>query len=245
MSRRVLVIGDIHGGLKALLQVLKRANTSIDDRLIFLGDYVDGWSESPQLLDFLIDLNATHECVFLRGNHDDLFLNWLKTGELDAKWTFYGGDTTVKAYENVSGERRNAHIGFVESSRGYFLDESNRLFVHAGFTHLKGVESEYFPSLLCWDRSLWELALALDPDLVVDEDRYPERLKLYSEIYIGHTPTMRIGKSTPVNAATVWNLDTGAAFGGPLSILDVETKQYWQSDPVCSLYPTERLRSMW
>ena len=44
---RKLVIGDIHGGLKALHQVLDRAKVTSKDTLIFLGDFVDGWSESP------------------------------------------------------------------------------------------------------------------------------------------------------------------------------------------------------
>ena len=40
---RTLVVGDIHGGLKALEQALERANVTDKDKLIFLGDYVDGW----------------------------------------------------------------------------------------------------------------------------------------------------------------------------------------------------------
>jgi serine/threonine protein phosphatase 1 len=40
---RTLVIGDIHGGLRALHQI-KRAKVTKEDTLIFLGDYVDGWS---------------------------------------------------------------------------------------------------------------------------------------------------------------------------------------------------------
>ncbi len=39
---RTLVIGDIHGGLKALVQVLERAAVQPTDELIFLGDYTDG-----------------------------------------------------------------------------------------------------------------------------------------------------------------------------------------------------------
>ena len=50
--KRTLVIGDIHGALKALLQVFERARITADDKLIFLGDYVDGWSESAQVLDY-------------------------------------------------------------------------------------------------------------------------------------------------------------------------------------------------
>ena len=71
------VIGDIHGGLKALLQVLKKINCDENATLIFLGDYVDGWSESPAVLDFLIELQKKQPCVFIRGNHDELLLDWL------------------------------------------------------------------------------------------------------------------------------------------------------------------------
>jgi serine/threonine protein phosphatase 1 len=46
MKKRTLVFGDIHGGLRALQQLFERAKITADDRLIFLGDYVDGWSES-------------------------------------------------------------------------------------------------------------------------------------------------------------------------------------------------------
>ncbi len=53
---RTFVIGDIHGGLIALKQVLERASVTNKDTLIFLGDYVDGWSQSPQVIDFLIEL---------------------------------------------------------------------------------------------------------------------------------------------------------------------------------------------
>ena len=72
-TKRTLVIGDIHGGLKALKQVLERAEATANDTLIFLGDYVDGWSESPQVLDFFIELRANQNCILLRGNHDELY----------------------------------------------------------------------------------------------------------------------------------------------------------------------------
>ena len=51
---RTLVIGDIHGGLRALHQIMERAKVSPNDTLVFLGDYVDGWSQSPQVIDYLI-----------------------------------------------------------------------------------------------------------------------------------------------------------------------------------------------
>ena len=76
-----------------------------------------------------------------------------------------------------------------------------------------------------------------------DHLAYPKRLTLYKEIYIGHTPVSRIQKTTPVQMANVWNVDTGAAFKGPLTIMDVDTKEFWQSEPLPSLYPTEKGRN--
>ncbi len=41
---RTFAIGDIHGGLKALIQLLNKLEVKDDDTLIFVGDYVDGVS---------------------------------------------------------------------------------------------------------------------------------------------------------------------------------------------------------
>lgn len=123
------------------------------------------------------------------------------------------------------------------------MDSSDRLFLHAGFTNLKGIEHEYFPKTFYWDRTLWELALSLNPKLNKDDQFYPKRLSHYKEIYIGHTPVTRMGKTTPQNVANVWNIDTGAAFKGPLSIIDIDTKEVWQSDPVYIFYPNENGRN--
>ena len=49
---RTFAIGDIHGGLRALLQLLGKLNLHPEDRLIFLGDYIDGWSEAAQVIEF-------------------------------------------------------------------------------------------------------------------------------------------------------------------------------------------------
>ena len=134
-------------------------------------------------------------------------------------------------------------MDFLENLENYYLDANDRLFLHAGFTNLKGVDHEYFKKTFYWDRTLWELALAVDRTLTKDDNKYPQRLLRYKEIYIGHTPVTRIGKTEPHNAANVFNIDTGAAFKGPLSMLDVETKEVCQSDPVASFYPSERGRN--
>ncbi|WP_340077034.1 metallophosphoesterase family protein [Leptobacterium sp. I13] len=243
MEGRTLVIGDIHGALRALHQVLERAQVTPEDQLIFLGDYVDGWSESPQTINFLIGLTANYSCIFIRGNHDDLCCQWLKFGKDNPEWLFHGGQTTVDAYSEISEADKKQHVSFLESLQDYYINEANKLFVHAGFTNQHGVEKEYFSKMFYWDRSLWETALSLDPKLSVNDTKYPKRLLHYNEIFIGHTPTIRIGETTPVNAANIWNIDTGAAYKSPLTIMDVDTKQFWQSDNVNELYPDENGRN--
>lgn len=240
---RTLVVGDIHGGLKALDQVLERAEVRSEDRLIFLGDYVDGWSEAAQTITRLIELQHEHACIFILGNHDQLCRDWLETGEALPMWQGQGGAETMASYAGLSQAEKAAHLEFFKSLQDYFKDLENRLYVHAGFTNMHGVNYEYFSKMFYWDRTLWELALSLDPSISKDDARFPKRLQHYKNVYIGHTPVTRIGKTVPVCAASVWNIDTGAAFKGPLTIMDVDTEEFWQSDPVFTLYPGEKGRN--
>jgi serine/threonine protein phosphatase 1 len=98
---RTFVIGDIHGGLLALEQVMKKAKVTTQDTLIFLGDYVDGWSQSPQVIEYLMDLKSKQNCICIRGNHDELLLSWFKSKTEDVDetlWFKHGGEATVLAY---------------------------------------------------------------------------------------------------------------------------------------------------
>ena len=240
------VIGDIHGGLRALVQILERAKITTSDKLIFLGDYVDGWSESPQLINYLISLSQTYDCIFIRGNHDQLFLDYLETGNKkidEGMWFKHGGKATVLAYKNVSNDTISKHILFLKALQDFYIDNENRLFIHAGFTNMSGVKYEYFPKMFYWDRTLWETALAFNDNISELSPYYPKRFLNYKEIFIGHTPTTRINSLIPVNKANVWNVDTGAAFKGKLTILNIETKDFWQSDMLPNLYPDEKGRN--
>ena len=108
---------------------------------------------------------------------------------------------------------------------------------------MNGVTHEYFPKLFSWDRTLWETALALNTSIPKDSSFYPKRLTLYHEIYIGHTPVTKINETVPIHKACVWNVDTGAAFKGPLTIMDVDSKEFWQSEPLNELYFNEKGRN--
>lgn len=240
---RTLVVGDIHGALKALKQVLERANVNEKDHLIFLGDYVDGWGESAQVIDYLILLNNEWTCTFLRGNHDELAYDWLTTGEMNESWLRHGGRKTMESYKEKSNREVEVHLEFYQSMINYRIDPKKRLFLHAGFQKQDGPQYEFYENLVYWDRTLWEMACALDPNISKEDDLYPKRLKLFDEIYIGHTPVTRIGYTTPVKKGNVWNVDTGAAFKGSITIMDIDSKEFWQSEPVHLLYPDENGRN--
>ncbi len=236
---RTLAIGDIHGGLKGLIQLLEKAKVTTEDALCFVGDYVDGWSESAQVIEYLIELSDSNPCVFIKGNHDAWCEQWLASGIENSVWFNHGGKETIESYRGFSKEEKLRHLDFFEAMPLYHIDSEKRLFVHAGFTSMQGVEKEYDRVNFYFDRTLWEMALTMDNRIERASKIYPDRLKHYSEIYIGHTPTINFGKDKPMNAVNVWNVDTGAAFTGKLSAIDIETKEIFQSDALKDLYPNE------
>ncbi len=240
---RTFVIGDIHGGLKALLQVLNKLEIKDQDSLIFVGDYVDGWSESAQVIQFLIEFSEKFNCVFIKGNHDVWCEEWLKSGDVDPTWYMHGGKETMESYDGFLVEDKKAHLKFFDNMPLYHLDNENRLFVHAGFTSMHGVEKEVFKACFYFDRTLWEMALTMKEDLEKDSLIYPNRLKHYKEVYIGHTPTINYKCNEPMNAVNIWNVDTGAAFTGRLTAMNINTKEIFQSDSLPSLYPDEKGRN--
>lgn len=243
MKPRTLAIGDIHGGLKALIQVMERAAVTEHDTLIFLGDYVDGWSESAQVIQYLIELDQKQNCVFIIGNHDEWCEDWLRAGEWDKTWLFHGGSSTIDSYTFVSDAQKKEHLNFFERMKLYHVDEHHRLFVHAGFTSMHGPSHEFHSSSFKWDRTLWEVARSVDPQMNKDSVLYPKRLLQFDEIFIGHTPTLNYDITTPMQGCNVWNIDTGAAFWGSLTIMDIDTKEFWQSDALPTLYPNEKGRN--
>ena len=109
---RTFAIGDIHGGLKALLQLLNKLEIKDGDHLIFMGDYVDGWSESAQVIQFLIELSQKITCVFIKGNHDVWCETWLRNGTVDPIWYMHGGNETIASYELFTNDQKKEHLAF-------------------------------------------------------------------------------------------------------------------------------------
>ena len=95
---RTLCCGDLHGAKKALDQVLERANFDpSSDRIIFLGDFSDGWPEVPECFEFILSLDNYGYVV---GNHDAWLNSYLKFGSTPHIWLSQGGQATLEAYLN-------------------------------------------------------------------------------------------------------------------------------------------------
>ncbi len=118
---RTFAIGDIHGCFTALETLLDCLELQPEDRLIFLGDYIDRGPDSHRVLEKLIELSANPRHVFLRGNHDD----WLLTARTETKtlqsWRAVGGKQTLESYGVKSIEEMPAsHLGWLEKTRAFF-----------------------------------------------------------------------------------------------------------------------------
>jgi len=230
MHGRTLVMGDIHGNYQAMKQCLDRCGFDPEnDTLIQLGDVCDRHPDTALVVERLLKIP---HLVAIRGNHDPWLEEWLKTGEINSVWPKNGGIPTIESYLIAGGEiDRAQHLSFLKNQANYYVDDENRLFIHAGFTHPQGPEYEEPSSNYYWDRSLWKNANAGR----VSGQR-PHQIDTFKEIYIGHTPTLNWQQDTPMQAFNVWNLDTGAGWKGKLTVMDVETKMYWQSDFASALY---------
>lgn len=238
--KRTLTLGDQHGALKAVKQVLEKCKFNPkEDLLINLGDVVDGWGESSQLVQFYIELidKCTFKPIFLKGNHDAYCQKWIQGGIPNMNWLMQGGKSTIESYIDTGFIEEKSHLEFFNNMRDFYIDEENRGFVHAGFTSDKGLGFEEDSETYYWDRSLWTLAYK-------ELDSENQIFKVHKEVFIGHTPTLNFEETTPMKKSNIWNIDTGSAYTGCITILDVNTKEYWQSDVVMELYPDDVGRNM-
>ena len=217
---RTFVIGDIHGQHKALVGCLKACAFDYEvDRLIVLGDVCDRGAAVKDAID---ELRKLRHCIFLRGNHDVMALEWATSGAIDDNWLSQGGDLTVLSYGG--GRVPAEHIDFIKRGRTYF-EEAGRLFVHAGFDPLTPIDQQP-EEILIWDRGLVRAALE------AHQAGKAWFVPGYREVFVGHTPTPTLRTTEPLLIGNLWLMDTGAGYGRRLTVLEVETKEFWQARAV-------------
>ncbi len=113
-----------------------------------------------------------------------------------------GGISTAGSYEPLSEAEKQRHLDFYNRMLKYHIDEENRLFIHAGFASLHGPDFERYEKITCVDRTLWEMAVGLNPRIRKNDLRYPKRLRLFLRKFSSAIPpTINYGISEPMKAA--------------------------------------------
>ena len=221
----IYAIGDIHGRSDLLALLLDKIVTdaaqskdAVRRTLVFLGDYVDRGHDSRGVVDMLLGgLAKGFETHFLKGNHEEIMLDFLRDPSTLGHWLANGADATFRSYgidvtelirKGAAPEawQRAFLASLPEAHRDFFetlelaVAFGDYLFVHAGVRPGVPLE-EQDPHDLVWIRG---------PFLKSDED--------FGKIVVhGHTPARE-----PVIRANRIGIDTGAVFTDRLTALKLE-----------------------
>ena len=207
MTRR-LAISDIHGEGKRLGKVLRLANYDPkQDKLHLLGDYMDRGADSRDTIYAVMDL-VYFGAIALRGNHDEMAIRAPDDPLVMKNWLKLGGDKTLKDFRGpIPANVLNWLIRLP-----LYTEYDDCILVHAG----------------------------LKPDVPLDKQDHGELLWIRKEFHegyrgkrviFGHSPTSWITGDS--NFREVWHgpdktgIDTGAAYGGPLTLLDIDSGETW------------------
>src|SRR4051794_11160138 len=120
---RTLTIGDVHGCHTALITLLKEVQLQPEDRVIFLGDYIDRGPGSRQVIDTLLALRNSTRAIFLRGNHEVMILDSRDDHLKDSLWQSYGGLETLYSY---GANFRNDWASMIPDGHWDFFQETVR-----------------------------------------------------------------------------------------------------------------------
>jgi serine/threonine protein phosphatase 1 len=215
---RSYVIGDIHGCLDELRYLIEGLPLNSGDRLIFLGDYVDRGPNSKGVLTYILELQKREdlEIICLKGNHEDMFLDYLGLpGQHGDMFLYNGGYATLISYgvhskqsalDEIIAEISPDHIDFLKNLRTYYVMKPF-ICVHAGVHPGKPLEKQTDSDLL-WIRNEF-----------IDN---PHRLPYL--VLFGHTPRVSVLFDIPYKIG----LDTGLVYGNKLSCLEVTEKMLYQ-----------------
>lgn len=236
---RRLIIGDIHGNRDALLSALEASNYDpTSDRLFFVGDYIDRHPHSKEVVDLILTFP---DKVCIRGNHDQFMIDFLHQDHnqksISSVWAEHGGRSTLESYGfKMRSNKKNKilssgtippdHVDFYNSLIPYQFTPDNKAVLHGGFDlNLRDMSANY----IIWDRLMWKTAIE-------EHARGQATFSCFTRfqmLFIGHTNLLSFPgqeECLPQKRLNVWNIDTGAGFSGPLTIMDMDTEEFWQSE---------------
>ena len=195
-------IGDIHGCLGALDQLLTKIAPRPEDELVFVGDYIDRGPQSREVVDRLLAL--PHRCVFLMGNHERMLLDFL-AGEEEDIYLENGGRATLASYGGDPDHIPAAHLAFFHSLRPMY-ETPDYLFVHAGIRPMVPMAEQGAHDLI-WIRHEFFKFIG----------KYPK------PVIFGHTPLRQV-----LMADDRIGIDTGCVFGGKLTSVKLPQRELIQ-----------------
>lgn len=125
-------IGDIHGNFLTMQALLKQLPIQKDDKIVFLGDYIDRGPRSYEVLEFL---KNNPQYIYLWGNHEEMF-SLAQENPVGYKnmWLQNGGKETLKSFKknNVSAKNIQGYLNFFRSELNLYYKTDKFIFVHAG-----------------------------------------------------------------------------------------------------------------
>lgn len=219
--RRILAIGDIHGHFEKFHSAYAKMHFEpADDLLVFLGDYIDRGPSVRRTLEFVMKLAVEKNVVLLRGNHEQMMLDYFFGGATGESWLINGGKETMAellAWEKESPGAVARVLAFLRGlplSHSIEQDGQRYFFAHAGVRPGIALEKQRAEDLL-WIREEFYRHYAGDAIVVA-----------------GHTPTLFLdAKAKPlfINKRIIL-VDTGSYFpDGHISIVDVLSRRFWQN----------------
>lgn len=204
---RLLAIGDIHGCRGQLRALLEQVRPTMDDRVVFLGDYVDRGPDSAGVLDDLVAFGARFpQTVFLRGNHEQMLTDY-HDGHDPHPFFLNGGLKTLESYQARGQQVLPAHHRDFLDHLLNIHETDAYVFVHAGLRPGVALSDQDVSDLL-WIRS----------DFIESDYEWGKT------IVHGHTPC-----EEPYLGRHRISLDTGCVYGGRLTCCEVKSRQCWQA----------------
>lgn len=204
-----LVIGDIHGCLRAFETMMEVVNPKREDLVVTLGDYVDRGPQSCGVIETLLEMKETHHLVTLMGNHEIQMIRALETRQDQERFLsgICGGQDTLDSYGGGFEDVPESHWEFIRATKLYHELEEYIL-VHAGVESNLPVDQQ-------------------DQETYYYQRFYCQRPHQSGKTVVcGHT----IQGDLPTNLGYAICLDTCAFGGGWLSGLDLDTGRIWQTN---------------
>jgi serine/threonine protein phosphatase 1 len=121
-------IGDVHGEVTLLRRLLLALPLRDNDCLVFIGDYLDFGEDSAATLTLLQELATTQRCVFLRGNHEDAWLEQFDGVSFSGPGAISG---SRKAWQDFRGSP-SPEVGHWLARTRIDYEDEHAYYVHAG-----------------------------------------------------------------------------------------------------------------